>query len=71
MVGDGSYLMPPGDLVTAVAEGVKIIIVLLDNQGYASIGSLSRSVGSFTAALEEFRPAVVHMSELLVNRAAV
>ena len=46
MIGDGSYLMLPGELVTAVAEGVKLIIVLVQNHGYASIGALSRSVGS-------------------------
>ena len=46
MVGDGSYLMLPGDLVTAVAEQIKVTIVLVDNHGYASIGALSRSVGS-------------------------
>jgi 3D-(3,5/4)-trihydroxycyclohexane-1,2-dione acylhydrolase (decyclizing) len=46
MVGDGSYLMLPGDLVTAVAERIKVTIVLVDNHGYASIGALSRSVGS-------------------------
>jgi 3D-(3,5/4)-trihydroxycyclohexane-1,2-dione acylhydrolase (decyclizing) len=46
MVGDGSYLMLPGDLVTAVAEGIKLTVVLVDNHGYASIGALSRSVGS-------------------------
>ena len=46
MVGDGSYLMLPGDLVTAVAEGIKITVVLVDNHGYASIGALSRSLGS-------------------------
>jgi 3D-(3,5/4)-trihydroxycyclohexane-1,2-dione acylhydrolase (decyclizing) len=45
-VGDGSYLMLPGELVTAVAERVPIVIVLVDNHGYASIGALSRSVGS-------------------------
>jgi 3D-(3,5/4)-trihydroxycyclohexane-1,2-dione acylhydrolase (decyclizing) len=45
MVGDGSWLMAPGDLVTAVAEGVKLVIVLVDNHGYASIGALSRSIG--------------------------
>jgi 3D-(3,5/4)-trihydroxycyclohexane-1,2-dione acylhydrolase (decyclizing) len=44
-VGDGSYLMAPGELVTAVAEGIAITIVLVDNHGYASIGALSRSVG--------------------------
>jgi 3D-(3,5/4)-trihydroxycyclohexane-1,2-dione acylhydrolase (decyclizing) len=46
LVGDGSYLMLPGELVTAVAERIPIVIVLVDNHGYASIGALSRSVGS-------------------------
>jgi 3D-(3,5/4)-trihydroxycyclohexane-1,2-dione acylhydrolase (decyclizing) len=46
LVGDGSYLMLPGELVTAVAERIGIVIVLVDNHGYASIGALSRSVGS-------------------------
>jgi 3D-(3,5/4)-trihydroxycyclohexane-1,2-dione acylhydrolase (decyclizing) len=46
LVGDGSYLMMPGDLATAVAEGIGIVVVIVDNGGYASIGALSRSVGS-------------------------
>jgi 3D-(3,5/4)-trihydroxycyclohexane-1,2-dione acylhydrolase (decyclizing) len=46
MVGDGSYLMLHTELVTAVAEGLKIIVVLIQNQGYASIGHLSETVGS-------------------------
>jgi 3D-(3,5/4)-trihydroxycyclohexane-1,2-dione acylhydrolase (decyclizing) len=46
LVGDGSYLMLPGELVTAVQEGVKLTIVLVDNRGYASIGALSRSLGT-------------------------
>ena len=45
-VGDGSYLMLPGELATAVAERIPIVVVLVDNHGYASIGALSRSVGS-------------------------
>jgi len=45
MVGDGSYLMLPGELATAVAERIKLVIVLVQNHGYASIGALSRSVG--------------------------
>ncbi|GAA1996731.1 3D-(3,5/4)-trihydroxycyclohexane-1,2-dione acylhydrolase (decyclizing) [Nakamurella flavida] len=44
-VGDGSYLMMPTELVTAVQEGIKIIVVLLQNHGYASIGSLAESLG--------------------------
>jgi 3D-(3,5/4)-trihydroxycyclohexane-1,2-dione acylhydrolase (decyclizing) len=46
LVGDGSYLMMPGELATAVAEGIGIVVVIVDNGGYASIGALSRSVGS-------------------------
>jgi 3D-(3,5/4)-trihydroxycyclohexane-1,2-dione acylhydrolase (decyclizing) len=46
LVGDGSYLMLPGELVTAVEQNVKLTIVLVDNRGYASIGSLSRSLGT-------------------------
>ena len=46
MVGDGSYLMMPGELVTAVQEHVKLIVVLVDNHGFASIGALSRSLGT-------------------------
>jgi 3D-(3,5/4)-trihydroxycyclohexane-1,2-dione acylhydrolase (decyclizing) len=45
MIGDGSYLMLPGELATAVSEGIKIVVVLVQNHGYASIGALSRSVG--------------------------
>ena len=46
MVGDGSYLMMATELVTAVQEGVKLVVVLVDNHGFASIGNLSESVGS-------------------------
>jgi len=35
----------PTEIVTSVQEGVKIVIVLVDNHGYASIGGLSRSLG--------------------------
>ena len=46
LVGDGSYLMLAQELVTAVQERIKIVVVLVDNHGYSSIGSLSRSLGS-------------------------
>jgi len=46
LVGDGSYLMMAQEIVTAVQEGIKITIVLLDNHGFASIGGLSEAVGS-------------------------
>ena len=46
MVGDGSYLMMATEIATAVQEGVKIIPVLVQNHGFASIGGLSESLGS-------------------------
>jgi 3D-(3,5/4)-trihydroxycyclohexane-1,2-dione acylhydrolase (decyclizing) len=46
MVGDGSYLMLNGEIVTSIQERQKLTIVLVDNSGFASIGALSESVGS-------------------------
>jgi 3D-(3,5/4)-trihydroxycyclohexane-1,2-dione acylhydrolase (decyclizing) len=46
MVGDGSWLMMSSDLVTAIQEGHKLIVVLIDNHGFASIGGLSGALGS-------------------------
>ena len=45
MVGDGSYLMMNSDLITSIQEGYKLTVVLMDNTGFRSIGSLSRSLG--------------------------
>jgi len=45
MVGDGSYLMMAQELVTAVQENINITVVLVQNHGFASIGSLSETVG--------------------------
>ncbi|MEQ6120279.1 3D-(3,5/4)-trihydroxycyclohexane-1,2-dione acylhydrolase (decyclizing) [Reichenbachiella sp. MALMAid0571] len=46
MVGDGSYLMLAQEIVTSIQESYKLTIVLINNDGYKSIGSLSRSLGS-------------------------
>jgi 3D-(3,5/4)-trihydroxycyclohexane-1,2-dione acylhydrolase (decyclizing) len=46
MVGDGSYLMMSQEIVTAVQEGIKVNIILINNHGFASIGGLSESLGS-------------------------
>ena len=46
MVGDGSYLMLSQEIITSIQENLKLTIILIDNQGYKSIGSLSRSIGS-------------------------
>ncbi|HKA27157.1 MAG TPA: 3D-(3,5/4)-trihydroxycyclohexane-1,2-dione acylhydrolase (decyclizing) [Gaiellaceae bacterium] len=46
LVGDGSYLMLPSEIVTAVQEGLKLTIVVVDNHGFSSIGGLSRFLGT-------------------------
>lgn len=46
LVGDGSYLMMAQEIATSIQEGVKLNIVVVDNQGFASIGSLSEACGS-------------------------
>jgi len=46
LVGDGSYLMMAQEIVTSLQEGLKLTVVLVDNQGYSSIGALSRSLGT-------------------------
>ncbi|MBD3784392.1 MAG: 3D-(3,5/4)-trihydroxycyclohexane-1,2-dione acylhydrolase (decyclizing), partial [Micrococcales bacterium] len=46
MVGDGGYLMMPTELVVAVQERVKLVVVLVQNHGFHSIGSLSEGLGS-------------------------
>ncbi|MFD5732268.1 3D-(3,5/4)-trihydroxycyclohexane-1,2-dione acylhydrolase (decyclizing) [Streptomyces sioyaensis] len=45
LVGDGTYLMNPTEIVTAVQEGLAFTLVLLQNHGYASIGGLSEQTG--------------------------
>lgn len=46
LCGDGGYLMNNHEIVTAIQEGVRFTILLLNNNGYASIGGLSESIGS-------------------------
>ncbi|MGX1543347.1 3D-(3,5/4)-trihydroxycyclohexane-1,2-dione acylhydrolase (decyclizing) [Streptomyces adustus] len=46
LVGDGTYLMMPTEIVTAVQEGIAIKMLLVQNHGYASIGGLSEAVGA-------------------------
>ncbi|MFJ6655910.1 3D-(3,5/4)-trihydroxycyclohexane-1,2-dione acylhydrolase (decyclizing) [Streptomyces sp. NPDC091377] len=46
LVGDGTYLMMPTEIVTAVQEGLAIKVLLVQNHGYASIGGLSEETGA-------------------------
>ena len=44
-VGDGSYIMLHSEFVTAIREGIKIIVVVFDNSGYQVIDNLQTSKG--------------------------
>jgi 3D-(3,5/4)-trihydroxycyclohexane-1,2-dione acylhydrolase (decyclizing) len=44
-IGDGTYLMMNSEIVTAVAEGIRITVVVFDNHGYQSIKDLAASTG--------------------------
>ncbi|HET8568228.1 MAG TPA: 3D-(3,5/4)-trihydroxycyclohexane-1,2-dione acylhydrolase (decyclizing) [Candidatus Limnocylindria bacterium] len=46
LVGDGSYLMMATEIVTAVQERAHLVIVIVDDHGFGSIGGLSRSLGT-------------------------
>src|SRR3546814_2678588 len=46
MVGDGSYLMMSSEIVTSIQEDYKLTIILINNHGFASIGGLSKSLGT-------------------------
>jgi 3D-(3,5/4)-trihydroxycyclohexane-1,2-dione acylhydrolase (decyclizing) len=54
VIGDGTYLMNPTELVTAAQEGLKLTVLLLENGGYQSINHLA--VGNLNASAgNEFR----------------
>ncbi|HEX7291508.1 MAG TPA: 3D-(3,5/4)-trihydroxycyclohexane-1,2-dione acylhydrolase (decyclizing) [Conexibacter sp.] len=54
VIGDGTYLMSPTELVTAVQEGLKLTVLVLDNGGYQSISRLARGATGTTVG-NEFR----------------
>jgi 3D-(3,5/4)-trihydroxycyclohexane-1,2-dione acylhydrolase (decyclizing) len=45
IIGDGAYTMLHTELLTAVQEGRKIIVVVLDNAGFHCIDNLQNSQG--------------------------
>ncbi|MEK0085950.1 3D-(3,5/4)-trihydroxycyclohexane-1,2-dione acylhydrolase (decyclizing) [Benzoatithermus flavus] len=57
MVGDGSYLMMNSDIYSSVLTGMKLIVVVCDNGGFAVIDRLQRAKGipSFNNQLEDCR----------------
>ena len=46
LVGDGSFLMMSSEITTAVQEGIKLVIVVVDNKGFSSVGRVSEQVGA-------------------------
>ena len=46
MVGDGSFQMMSNEITTAVQEGIKLIVVVVDNVGFSSVGRVSEQVGA-------------------------
>jgi len=46
MVGDGSFQMMSNEITTAVQEGLKLTVVIVDNKGYSSVGRVSEQVGA-------------------------
>ena len=63
MVGDGSYLMMNSDIYSSVLTGMKLIVVVCDNGGFAVIDRLQRAKGipSFNNQLADTR----HVGELV------
>jgi 3D-(3,5/4)-trihydroxycyclohexane-1,2-dione acylhydrolase (decyclizing) len=57
MVGDGSYLMMNSEIATSVMLGRKLIIIVLDNRGFACINRLQMATGgaSFNNLLQDAR----------------
>ena len=45
-IGDGTFLLASQEIMTAVQEGLKITVLLVDNFGYGSIAALSETRGS-------------------------
>ncbi|MGY2872868.1 3D-(3,5/4)-trihydroxycyclohexane-1,2-dione acylhydrolase (decyclizing) [Marmoricola sp. URHA0025 HA25] len=45
MSGDASFLMMNSELAVAQQENLKIILVLIDNHGFSSVGNVSEQVG--------------------------
>ncbi|CAN5844409.1 3D-(3,5/4)-trihydroxycyclohexane-1,2-dione acylhydrolase (decyclizing) [soil metagenome] len=46
LVGDGSFLMMSSEITTAIQEGIKLVIVVVDNKGFSSVGRVSEQVGA-------------------------
>src|SRR4249920_2794300 len=66
LVGDGAYLMMNSELATSVSLGQKLVVVLLDNRGYACINRLQQACGSapFNNLLKDSRHSPQGLAEI-------
>lgn len=46
MLGDGSFQMMGNEITTTVQESLKLIVILVDNGGFSSVGRVSEQVGA-------------------------
>jgi 3D-(3,5/4)-trihydroxycyclohexane-1,2-dione acylhydrolase (decyclizing) len=73
MLGDGSYLMMNSELVSAVMLGVKLTVVILDNQGYGCINRLQMATGgaNFNNLLKDTKHEVLPEIDFAAHAAAL
>lgn len=73
MVGDGSYMMMNSELATSVMLGRKLIVVVLDNRGFACINRLQMATGgeSFNNLLDTARHEVASDIDFVAHAAAM
>lgn len=73
MVGDGSYMMMNSELATSVMLGHKLIVVLLDNRGFACINRLQQATGgeSFNNLLDTARHVVPSAIDFAAHAASM
>jgi 3D-(3,5/4)-trihydroxycyclohexane-1,2-dione acylhydrolase (decyclizing) len=58
LIGDGTYLMAPTELVTAVQDGIKITVVVIVNEGFQCIRELQEYTTGSDNFGNEFRKRV-------------
>ena len=73
LVGDGSYMMMNSELATAVALAKKLIVVVLDNRGFACIERLQAATGgaSFNNLLDQVRHGAAAPVDFAAHAAAM
>lgn len=55
LIGDGTYLMNPTELVTAVQDGIKVTVVVIENDGFQCIRELQEATTGADNFGNEFR----------------